>query len=321
VVGVIRLGTLTKSAYGSVLIFVAFIGSLAADGRLAITQSGGGYHEAGRPPEGLTGTESQESAEPANPDRIVVCEGFEVRKMLDEGMRRTRFVLTSPTGAVLTLWEADWKAEDYFDEQMRRVYNRREDHFRAFCANVIGAKKSANELVVSYTDARETTCCWTLDIYDLESGGGRLSQTSLRNTRPPEVEDLNKDGVSEILVGDYRAYSIRELPREYAPHLTLALCVNPKGEVSDCTERYPAIARRDIARLKKELEETSATQVTATPKRRGIAIGIVASYARLKNAREGLTEVAKLCPERDCKDWVQRKTPEVLELLSGPAKY
>lgn len=256
-----------------------------------------------------------------DPDLIVTCEGFEVKKALDEEARKTRFTLKSADGTLLTLWEGEWLALDYFDEQMRRVYDRREDHFRAFCANVIGPKKTPPELVVAFSDARQEFCCWNLDIYTLANGGGHLSQTPLKFTRPPSVEDLNKDGVDEIIVGDYRAYSIRELPREFAPHLQVALCVDAKGTVKDCTARFPVLVRQDITRLKKELAETSTTQQNATPKRRGLAIGIVVSYARLNESRKGLADAIKLCPERECKEWIQRMTPTVLDLLGGPAKY
>jgi hypothetical protein len=262
-----------------------------------------------------------EQIEAPDPDLIVSCEGFEVRKVLEEEARKTRWVMSGDKGLELTLWEAEWKAEEYFDEQMRRMYNRREDHFRAFCANVVGPKKSLSELVIAYADDREENCCWTLDVYAVGAGGGRLSQTALKNTRPPMVEDLNRDGVAEILAGDYRAYFIRELPRRYAPHLQVALCGQTSGSVTDCSAKFPVVARRDIARLKKELAEASEKQVNAIPRRRGLAIGIVAAYARLHNARQGLADIAKLCPERECKDWVQTKTPEVLKLLSGPVEY
>lgn len=271
--------------------------------------------------EGSASERSSAPTEPADPNLVVACEGYEVRKIVEEKDRRTRFVWSAAEGAPVTLWEAEWKPEDYFDEQMRRVYDRREDDFRAFCANVVGPKKSARELVVAFQDARDEWCCWTLDIYALDTGGVLLSRTNLKYTRPPEVADLNTDGVDEVLVGDYRAYELRELPREFAPHLRVALCADSKGAVSDCTSRFPVLARQDIARLKKELSEVSTKQMTAIPKRRGLAIGIVASYARLNNARQGLAEIIKLCPERECKDWVQTKTPEALEHLSGPAKY
>lgn len=150
-------------------------------------------------------------------------------------------------------------------------------------------------------------CCFEYYIYGKESAGLQLIQSiSLGEYSNPMFQDINKDGLPEIVaLNDSLAY-FAGLCHACSPSLPLVLCYRNK-KFSDCTDEFPVIIDQAIKKnlMKSEKDESL---------RKGIALQYLALHIIKGKKEEGWRGVKKYYPESY--SWLRENAQALNKILS-----
>lgn len=162
-------------------------------------------------------------------------------------------------------------------------------------------------VVLHYTGGAH--CCFEYLFFSSESDGIRLQDRfSLGNAGIDIVEDIDGDGVPELMTSDDRLAYFDDLSFAVSPFLPLVLCRSDEGTYVDCTPTFPQFLSDAAAGFEGRLRE--AVQVQAVvEERHAAALALYFSYLRLGTPEDGEAAVSSLCPE--CWEWLLRNTTEV----------
>lgn len=153
-------------------------------------------------------------------------------------------------------------------------------------------------------------CCFDYHIFASEHNGVRERDAfTLGNGAIERVEDLDGDGVSEMVAGDDRLALVAGLAMAATPFLPLVLCLQEDKTFSDCTARFPALVEESAAHYEELMASPENNELT----RQAAAVGVYAHYARLGRPQDGLYRIASRCLE--CLRFVEQHRDEIGERL------
>jgi len=167
-------------------------------------------------------------------------------------------------------------------------------------------------VVAHYTGGAH--CCFEYYVFGSEPSGIQVYGTfELGNAALESVEDLDGNGIPEMVAHDDRLAYFPDLYYAVSPFLPLVLCRSAEGTYHDCTPRFPELlvesAEDFEGRLANAMSEGAAMEY-----QRSAAVGLLACYLRLGQPEQGWMRVQALCP--DCSDWLQRNLGALEERLS-----
>lgn len=136
---------------------------------------------------------------------------------------------------------------------------------------------------------------------------------SLGNGGIVSVEDLDGDGVPELIGWDDRLAYFADQSYAATPSLPLVLCRTAEGKYTDCTAQFPARMQEAADGFEAELREAVQSQAAEEEKRRA-ALGLVTAYLLMAPTDEGWNKVASLCPE--CETWLRQNQAELEDRLA-----
>ncbi len=149
-------------------------------------------------------------------------------------------------------------------------------------------------------------CCFNYHIFASEPNRVReLDALTLGNGSIQRVEDLDGDGLSEIVASDDRLALVAGLAMATAPFLPIVLCQPQEGVFRDCTTRFPALVEESAAYYEPEMTRAESDQTS----RLAAAIGVYAHYARLGREQDGLYWIASRYLE--CLRFVEQHRAEI----------
>jgi hypothetical protein len=167
-------------------------------------------------------------------------------------------------------------------------------------------------IVFHYTGGAH--CCSEYAVFASGDDGIELLDTfSLGNAGINDVQDLDGDGVPELIAGDDRLAYFDDLPYAVSPFLPLVLCRSPDGTYHDCTPDFPTFLTDNATDYEETLRQAVA-EGRYEEEQRSAALALYFSYLRLGMAAEGESRVTALCP--DCWRWLTGYAGEVDRLLA-----
>lgn len=147
---------------------------------------------------------------------------------------------------------------------------------------------------------------------------------SLGNSQLYDIQDLDGDGVPELLARDDRFAYFPGLSYADTPFLPLVLCRSVTRRYYDCTaQRFPELLRdsarqfaQALAAAPPETTRLSAADRFPLPRVYAQALGLLGSYLRLGSpsaVEEGWAQVRALCP--DCAQWLRGQSEALQQAL------
>ncbi len=184
-------------------------------------------------------------------------------------------------------------------------------HFDLYCEPV--REKGKNEpVVVEYTGGAH--CCWTYRVYTEQEGKVLETLLDVGNGYEPRFEDLNGDGIKEILASDDRLDYFDDLSHAVSPFLPMVLCYSV-GKFQDCSAQFPQVTRdwlnQELKKAQKETEKWNSEM------RKGRALGIFAASVRMGEKEKGYQRIGKFC-SAECLDWLKKYEVEIIEIATTP---
>ena len=177
---------------------------------------------------------------------------------------------------------------------------------RVECAS-FGPGEAPDLLVTSSTGGQR--CCETLRAWALESSPTLILVYEARSAGGFDLRDLDGDGLQELVLGDDRFADFDDLDEASAPaRLPLVACRTGKG-FEDCTTRFPAVLRSEMARYTDRLRLAAPGAAPASLE--GAALGILALSELLGEPDAGLALVRKAVSTPEVLAWIDRARPEV----------
>ena len=159
-------------------------------------------------------------------------------------------------------------------------------------------------------------CCTHYHIFASDASGIRLLDAlDLGSGRLEQVDDLDGDGVPELLASDDRLALVDDLAMAETPFLPLVLCLAEDNTVRDCTTQFSGLIEQSAARY----EEMMANPENDELLRRAAAVGVYAHYARLGRPQEGLYRIVTRC--LDCVGFVEQYRAEINERVRAARPY
>lgn len=186
-------------------------------------------------------------------------------------------------------------------------------YFDLYC-EAVRQKGKEEPVIVEFTGGAH--CCWTYRFYSEK--GGKVSETVLDvgNGYEPKFEDINSDGIKEILSHDDRFDYFHDLSHADSPFLPMVICWTGDTFL-DCTAQFPGITRNW---LEKELERTKKEgQQWDTHQKLGVSLGIFAAFLRLGEREKGWQQVSSFCSS-ECLSWLKKHEKEITAIASTPRK-
>lgn len=163
-------------------------------------------------------------------------------------------------------------------------------------------------ILLDYTGGAH--CCFDYHIFASERDRvPELDAFTLGNGAIQRVEDLDGDGLSEIVAGDDRLALVAGLAMAATPFLPLVLCQPDDSVFRDCTTYFPALVEESALYYEHVMTSTESDQTS----RLAEAIGVYAHYARLGREQDGLYRIASRCLE--CLRFVEQNRAEIDERL------
>jgi hypothetical protein len=167
-------------------------------------------------------------------------------------------------------------------------------------------------IVFHYTGGAH--CCSEYSIFDSgEDGIERQDRFSLGNAGINDVQDLDGDGVPELIAGDDRLAYFDDLPYVVSPFLPLILCRSSDGTYHDCTPAFPTFLTDNAGDYEETLRQAVA-EGQYEEEQESAALAVYFSYLRLGMGEEAENRVTALCP--DCWQWLSEYAAEVDRLLA-----
>jgi hypothetical protein len=182
----------------------------------------------------------------------------------------------------------------------------------AFVADV-NADGLDDAIVNYYTGGAH--CCFVYLIFSEGPAGIQLIDSfSLDNATIRAVKDLDGDGMPELATADDRLAYFPDLSFAVSPFLPLVLCRSTEHIYYDCTPRFPEVLQSSAQEFEEQLRDAVQRQA-GEAEARSPALGLLATYLRLKMDEEGWSRVRSLCPE--CEGWLMQNVGELEQRLSS----
>jgi hypothetical protein len=167
-------------------------------------------------------------------------------------------------------------------------------------------------IVFHYTGGAH--CCSEYSVFDSgEDGIEEQDKFSLGNGVINDVQDLDGDGVPELVGNDDRLAYFDLLPYAVSLFPPLVLCRSPQGLYYDCTPDFPTFLM-DSANDYEETLRQAVAEGRYEEEQESAALALYFSYLRLGMAEEGESRVTALCPS--CWQWLTEYAAEVDGLLA-----
>lgn len=199
---------------------------------------------------------------------------------------------------------------------------------RVFDLNADGRVDAVAELRTQATRG----CCVDSWFFTSDARGIRLWD-AIPNSHGFEIEDLDGDGIPELVTNDYWSRYFSPFFRMSIP---VVLCrtggAESEGTYRNCTIRFPDVALKHVPAYERRLQdetENLPVLLTANPKLLALplpsywqqtpTIGIFVTYARLNREEEGFAMVERLC--LDCAHWINENYAAISERVANPMPY
>jgi hypothetical protein len=150
-------------------------------------------------------------------------------------------------------------------------------------------------------------CCTTVYVVALAPPARLVLYYEAGNAGGYEVADLDKDGRSELLLGDDGLAYFADLCYACSPaSMPLVACVRD-ARFRDCTRAYPAFMRQQITRQTQELREAqrSLSRDSFSQQRlKGAALGLYATYLLMGEDSAGWQALGTIVSSREVISWL-----------------
>lgn len=189
---------------------------------------------------------------------------------------------------------------------------------RVDCRDLTGDRTP--ELVVE-TYSGGAHCCSVVYVLSLSAQVRLLLRYATGNAGSADIADLNRDGRLELVLGDDSFAYFDDLCFACSPSgIPLVACFRA-GQFEDCTRRFPAVVRAQVAHWTSVLREEAQkpNDATALLYAKGAALGLYANYVLLGEDARGWETVRAIAPPA-ATDWLERHRAEVRRWAASRGK-